>query len=529
MKEEVRKEILSARLSHACRFSIDCKMFGAYCCISEIKGAIPLLHGPVGCAFFPKLVPPDAIRTKLLGVNFSSPFPCTDMNEKDVIYGGAEKLRKAILEVDRYYKPDLIGVIISCPAAIIGDDVKDVVRRVKREIDAEILYTPSSAGFSDDERVEDFDRHAEDLISVWKDPDKKPKWGIEKCGRLDTIYSIVEQLVEEPKEKIKNSINIDTYGRFHWFEDLEGEIKEIKKILKEIGIFVNTVFPGCSVKEIKDMAKAELNFMRRSERSAILMKERFGIDYIFDIFGNRYVGIDGAKRFYLDVAERFGLKKRAEQVLREVERSLWDKVNEVKSRIKGKRIAYVCTPLYTTPKFVRLLESLGLEIKAFFINTGWWRKWGMSCGTAKKLANELISNLELSSSASIYIDLKLYDELEAIKENEVDLVVCDVFVSDRSRAMFYESHSIPSLSPHAMGYSSFRISFFQVIKLAKMVEDAVNSKRLSKELIYFRYRYHPERFPTMLSDLSDELRWEKIMKKIWREKKDGILRSTARR
>lgn len=404
--KRIKEELWSARLSHACRFSLDCKMFRAYCYLSEIKGTIPLLHGPLGCAFFPKLVPPDAIRTQLLGLDEPPPFPCTDLSERDVIYGGAEKLGQAIVDVDRYYRPELIGVIVSCPAAIIGDDISDIVNSVRSKIEADVIYTTSSAGFSDDERVEDFNRHAEDLINIWKDPDKKPKWGIEKCGRLDTLYSLIEQLVESPKDKIDNSVNIDTYGRFHWFEDLSGELREIKTILKEIGIRVNTVFPGCSVQDIKGMARARLNFMRRSERSALFMKEKFGVDYIFDIFGNRYVGIEGAKRFYLDMAERFGLKERAKQVVRDRESVLWHDLKSIRNEIKGKRIAHICTPLYTTPMFIKLLESLGLSIKLLLINTMWWRRWGMSKGTAKRLTQEFISNLEgLQSSPKIYIDL----------------------------------------------------------------------------------------------------------------------------
>ena len=515
----VKQEVFSARLSHACRFSLDCKMFGAYCYLSEIKGTIPLLHGPLGCAFFPKLVPPDAIRTQLLDMNYPPPFPCTDLKEKDVIYGGAEKLRNAILAVDKYYRPELIGVIVSCPAAIIGDDILEIVNSVRDKIDADIIYTPSSAGFSDDERVEDFNRHAEDLINIWKDPDRRPKWGIEKCGRLDTLYSLIEQLVESPKDKIDNSVNIDTYGRFHWFEDLSGELREIKTILKEIGIRVNTVFPGCSVQDIKGMARARLNFMRRSERSAKFMKDRFGIDYLFDIFGTRYLGIKGVRRFYLDIAEKFGLKKGAEEVVRNEEARLEKKLNEVKKEIKGKRIAYVCTPLYTTPESIKLIEMFGLDIRMLSISTMWWRRWGMSKSNALRLVSELKDSLKgLQSAPEIYTDLSMEEEVERIRENDIDLVIGDVLVSDISRTMYYENHGIRSLSPHSMGYSSFRISFSQVAYLATMIASRLNSPVCSRDLLYLHYQYHPERFPTLVADLSDELKWEKVMKKVWRDK-----------
>jgi len=516
----LKREIWSAQISHACRYSVDCKMFGAYCYLSEIKGAIPLLHGPVGCAFFPKLAPPDAIRTQLLGINQPPPFPCTDMDERDVIYGGADKLRDAIVEVDRYYRPELIGVIISCPAAIIGDDIEEIVNSVRNRIDAEIIYTPSSAGFSDDERVENLDRHTDDLINIWKNPDAKPKWGIEKCGRLDTLYSLIEQLVEEPSEKIENSVNIDTYGRFHYFEDLSGELNEIKEVMSEIGIRVNTVFPGCSVSDIKGMARAQFNFMRRSERSAEFLKEKFGIDYIFDIFGTRYVGISGAKRFYLDIAERFGLQKRAEKVIREKEGYLKDSLKETREAVKGKNIAYMFTPLSTTPKFIELLEMLGCDIKVICINTQWWQRWGMSRRSAGKLVTELKSNLkDLRSSPDICVeDLNIEEETDYLKEKNIDLVIGDVLISDISRTMFYENHGIRYFSPFLFGYSSFRISFNQIIRLGKMIASRLRSPLIERKFLYLQYKYHNYRFPTLLSDMSQELLWEEIMRKVWRGK-----------
>ncbi len=519
MEIDCRNRILSDQLSHACRFSIDCKMFGAYCYLSEIKGTVPLLHGPRGCAFFPKLVPPDAIRMKLLGLNSPPPFPCTDMDEKDVVYGGAEKLKEAILAVDRDYKPELIGVILSCPAGIIGDDIEEAVLSIKAKVNADVIYTPSTVGFADDERVEDLGRHGDDMIKLWKNPEEKPQWGIEKCGRLEALYSLIEQLVKEPAEKVENSINIDTYGRFHFFEDLDGEISEMREIFNEIGIVVNTVFPGCSVSDIKNLARAELNFMRRSERSAQLMKEKFGIDYIFDLMATHYVGLEGAKKFYLDVAGRFNLTGKAQKVISERQSLLEVSLKEIRKETKGKKVSYTVTPLFTTPQFMKLLEMLGLEIKVVFINTVWWKRFGFSGNDARKVINELKNQMKgLQSNLAVFEELNVSEEVEEIKKRDVDIAISDVLASDTSRTMFYENEGIKSVTPHFMGYSPFRISFSQIARLGKVITDRLNSNPPQHELLYLKYPRHQYRFPTMLSDLSEELRWEEIMKKVWRGK-----------
>ncbi|HDD44365.1 MAG TPA: hypothetical protein ENG63_05855 [Candidatus Desulfofervidus auxilii] len=127
------------------------------------------------CIFF-KVCPTKCNKKKLLKDFDPFPFLCTDLNEKDIIYSAEDKLYKTIIGVDKYYKPDLTGVIISCPVVIIEDDVVSAVKRAKDKINADIIYTPSSAGFSNDERTDDFNCHAEDLIRAWKDRNKKPKW-----------------------------------------------------------------------------------------------------------------------------------------------------------------------------------------------------------------------------------------------------------------------------------------------------------------------------------------------------------------
>jgi nitrogenase molybdenum-iron protein alpha/beta subunit len=61
------------------------KISGALLVIDAIEDAVPLIHGPIGCAFQRKINPFKPY----------SPFyetPCTNMNDVDVVYGGEDKL-----------------------------------------------------------------------------------------------------------------------------------------------------------------------------------------------------------------------------------------------------------------------------------------------------------------------------------------------------------------------------------------------------------------------------------------------------
>ena len=65
------------------------KISGALLVIDAIEDAVPLIHGPIGCAFQRKINPFKPY----------SPFyetPCTNMNDVDVVYGGEDKLSRGI-------------------------------------------------------------------------------------------------------------------------------------------------------------------------------------------------------------------------------------------------------------------------------------------------------------------------------------------------------------------------------------------------------------------------------------------------
>jgi len=103
------------------------KISGALMVVNSIEDAVPLIHGPVGCAFQRKINP---FRPYL-------PFyetPCTDMNDVDVVYGGEDKLSLGIRETYEKYHPNLIVVLTTCPSDLIGDDFKAVIEERKAKL-----------------------------------------------------------------------------------------------------------------------------------------------------------------------------------------------------------------------------------------------------------------------------------------------------------------------------------------------------------------------------------------------------------
>jgi len=110
------------------------KISGALLLTDAIEDAVPLIHGPVGCAFQRKVNP----------FKPHSPFyttPCTNLNDTDVVYGGEEKLEQGIKETYERYHPNLIMVLTTCPSDLIGDDVEAVTRDVSYEVGCDVVYS----------------------------------------------------------------------------------------------------------------------------------------------------------------------------------------------------------------------------------------------------------------------------------------------------------------------------------------------------------------------------------------------------
>jgi nitrogenase molybdenum-cofactor synthesis protein NifE len=115
------------------------KVAGALLAVSKIKNAVPLIHGPVGCAFQRRINPFE------LSSNFYEiPIPCTDMTDLDTVYGGEETLKESIKETYERYHPELIVVITTCQSDIIGDDVKATINEIKADIECDIVFSTGS-------------------------------------------------------------------------------------------------------------------------------------------------------------------------------------------------------------------------------------------------------------------------------------------------------------------------------------------------------------------------------------------------
>jgi len=121
-----------------------CMPLGGVVALRGVEHSIALVHGSQGCSTYMRL-------TNVEHFNEPMDIASSSLNEKQTIFGGEENLRKALDNVIRVYQPKVIGIMTSCLAETMGDDVERFVETYKKdremgEVDIIPVSTPSYNG-----------------------------------------------------------------------------------------------------------------------------------------------------------------------------------------------------------------------------------------------------------------------------------------------------------------------------------------------------------------------------------------------
>ncbi len=227
---------------------------GALQTVVAIERAIPILHAGPGCGSKLHRGLSRAGGYQGTGYAGADAMPCTNMIEKDVVFGGADKLRDVIAGALKIMDGDLFVVLTGCTAAIIGDDVGSVVNEFSKQ-GAPIVHV-ETAGFKGD---------------AYK-------------GHELLLQAIIEQYVKPVSEKQQGLVNVFASVPRHdpfW----EGDLNELKKLLAGIGLKANILFGFNSggIKAFDALPAAQFNLVVSPYlglKTAELLQEKFQTPYL---------------------------------------------------------------------------------------------------------------------------------------------------------------------------------------------------------------------------------------------------------
>lgn len=240
------------------------KFFGAFRACSGIKGLSVINHTPTGCNWGASVFR-AASNQELIGDH-----TCTAMHEKELVFGGEDPLKRALLKVNKMDKTRATAIVAGDVPLMIGDDVKATVSSLSLDKD---IISIDAAGFK----------------------------GTMKDGYEDALLLLGSLMREQ--NAIKNSINL--IGLYSDDYKVEADVKEISSLMNESGIKINSVISNCSLEEFQHAPAAELNVvLGQGKKIAEFMKGRFGIPYIEIDYP---YGLQGTEEFMNTISDALGI------------------------------------------------------------------------------------------------------------------------------------------------------------------------------------------------------------------------------
>jgi nitrogenase molybdenum-iron protein NifN len=151
-----------------------CMPMGGMVAFKGVEDSMVIVHGSQGCSTYMRL-------SNCEHYNEPVDIASSSLNEKQTIYGGEENLRKAIDNVIRVYKPRVIGIVTTCLAETIGEDMDRMVDKYVADhdlkgVDIIPVSTPSYGG----SQTEGFWAATRALIAHYAGP-------CEKHGKINVI------------------------------------------------------------------------------------------------------------------------------------------------------------------------------------------------------------------------------------------------------------------------------------------------------------------------------------------------------
>lgn len=118
-----------------------CMPMGGILALKGIADAMPILHGSQGCSTYMR---------RHIAEHFNEPVDVasSSLNEKGTIYGGEKNLCQAFDNVIKVYNPKVIGVLTTCLAETIGEDIDRIADNYRRKTGTETaIITAPTPGY----------------------------------------------------------------------------------------------------------------------------------------------------------------------------------------------------------------------------------------------------------------------------------------------------------------------------------------------------------------------------------------------
>jgi nitrogenase molybdenum-iron protein beta chain len=258
-----------------------CAFGGAYAATVNLERAIPIGHAGGGCIFQQVFGTNLAAGAQGVGYIGGSASPSCNLSEKEVIFGGAERLKEQVEATLELVDGDVYVILGACIPALVGDDVPSVLRELRSRVTHPILYVdvPGFAGNS-------------------------------YLGYERFLLAAIDQLlapVPEKSPRLVNVLGVPPNLNPYW----KGTLKVIRRVLKRVGVETNLVFGrGGGLAELQRLPAAALTLVLSpwlGVQTARALEDRFQVPWVR--FPSIPIGPAATSELLRLVAERLELDR----------------------------------------------------------------------------------------------------------------------------------------------------------------------------------------------------------------------------
>ncbi|MDI6710069.1 MAG: nitrogenase component 1 [Bacillota bacterium] len=273
-----------------------CPYYGARWLLAPVKGALHLVHAPVGCAYYGGSVRGKAYRML-----------STALDEKEIIFGSEAKLARAIREAVRLFpEAGAIFVYGCCAAGLTGTDIDGICTAARRRTGRPVVPV-GCAGFAGTSQGD---------------------------GHAIAAAALVRFLVGRAPPDTAAPYDVNVLGEFN----NGGDLGEIEDLLGRLGLRVRCAFTGkADITALAGAHHARLNLVhcrRTGGPLAEAMAKEYGIPHL----PVNFFGLAATAASLRETAARFGRERMAEEIIRAATTEAAPVLESVRRHVTGLRV-----------------------------------------------------------------------------------------------------------------------------------------------------------------------------------------------
>lgn len=403
--------------------------------LAAIRNVAVVYHAPAGCT---AMASNDAVKFGQIAARVNkttnSVFVCTDLNEKDTVFGATKDLEAIIRHTYEAYKPDAIFVSTSCVSGVTGEDVDGVASDLDKELPIPVIPV-----------------HCEGFKSrIWA------------SGFDISDHAVLQGIVQPPKTK-RRTINIKNF--------YESARPQITKIFNEVfDAEPQFLYCNSTIEELSHLSEALATVCICGTLGTYLgnaLEEKYGVPYVRTI---NHSGVTGFESWLRGIGDAIGKRAEVEAYIEKQRAIYLPQIEEVTKQLKGLKAVIGMGPGFTY-EIARVLQEFGMTVEYAL---AWHYDYKYDNGKVPPALEHLLANSPKDMKVAV-ADQQNYEVLNILNHYKPDV--------------YFSRHPGTTVWAIKQGFAAVFVAdeytvfgYEGTLSFAKLIRDTVTNRSFEKNL-----------------------------------------------